>query len=197
MNTQKVINYLLLQQFYFSGIAQAVGVGLMCMYFFFGINSADMSASSPLLLMYALLVTYQVTFQLWLQRFNVNPKTEKGLLLRGKVLAIAAWPIYFLAFMSVVFKIHLTYKVTPKGSSQQNSYVPTLFIPHFVLGSVTLLGILWGIYVDRTALPIVFWALLNTLFMYYFFLSQAIPALYINIKENVILRGKNTEVPFV
>ncbi len=190
MNTKKVINYLLLQQFYFSGVAQAVGILLIMMYFLFGINSANMSGGAYLLLIYAVLVLYQVLFQLWLQRFNVLPKTEYGLLLRGKVLAVAAWPIYFLAFISVVFKIHLTYKVTPKGSSQVAEYLPALFIPHLILGTLTLLGVLWGFYIDREALPIIFWALLNTVFMYIFFFSQAIPALYLYLKEHfMILRG--------
>jgi cellulose synthase (UDP-forming) len=196
MNPRKVINYLLLQQFYFSGIAQAVGVGLMMMYFFFGINSAAMALGSSILLFYGIVVLYQTFFQMWLQRFNVLPATEHGLLLRGKVLGIAAWPIYFLAFVSVVFKLHLTYKVTPKGSSQTVSYVPTLFIPHLILGSITLVGVLWGMYTGRTAGPIIFWALLNTGFMYYFFFSQAIPAFWLNLKEVVVLqRSKLSKVP--
>lgn len=195
MNVQKVVNYLLLQQFYFSGIAQAIGVLLMSIYFFFGISSADMSSGPSLLLLYAIVVLYQVLFQLWLQRFNVNPKTENGLLLRGKVLAVAAWPIYFIAFVSVMFKLHLTYKVTPKGSSQSGGYVPLLFIPHFILGSITLLGILWGIFSGRVATPIMFWAVLNTLFMYYFFLSQALPALYLSIKKNIVILRGQQELP--
>lgn len=188
MNARKVINYVLLQQFYFSGIAQAVGVGLMMLYFFLGINSAAMAVGSSILLFYAILILYQTLFQMWMQRFNITPATENGLLLRGKVLAIAAWPIYFLAFVSVIFKWHLTYKVTPKGSSQSTAYVPMLFIPHLILGTVTLLGIVWGIHSDRTAGPILFWALLNTGFMYYFYFSQAIPSFLIHLKNVILLR---------
>lgn len=195
MNPRKVINYLLLQQFYFSGIAQAVGVGLMMLYFFAGINSAAMALGSSILLLYTILVLYQTLFQMWLQRFNIMPETENGLLLRGKVLGVAAWPIYFLAFVSVVFKWQLTYKVTPKGSSQSVAYVPTLFIPHFILGTITLVGILWGLNVGRTAGPIVFWALLNTGFMYFFYFSQAIPSLVQNVRRSVVWQRKVVDLP--
>lgn len=190
MNFRKVFNYLLLQQFYFSGIAQAVGVCLMMLYFFGGVNSAAMAVGSNILVFYTILVLYQTFFQLWLQRFNVIPETENGLLLRGKVLAVAAWPIYFMAFVSVIFKWHLSYKVTPKGSSQSNGHIPVLFIPHLVLGTLTLVGVVWGMYVGRTAGPIVFWALLNTAFMYYFYFSQAIPLMILELKRSVILKRR-------
>jgi hypothetical protein len=175
MKPRNVINYILLQQFYFMGVAQTAGVVLLTLYFFLGITSAQMEFL-PIVFLYIPLLIYQQVFQLWIQRFNIQPKVERGLLLRGKLLFIAAWPVYFLAYIGALRRKNLTYVVTPKGNLQTGSYRPTLFIPHFILGSITLLGVFGGIFFHHSAPQIIFWAVLNTLFMYYFFFAEAIPA---------------------
>lgn len=176
MSFRRIFNYVLLQQFYFTGIAQVVGIGLIMMYFLFGVTSANMTLL-PILVLYVPLLIYQLLFQLWIQRFNIDPKTERGLYLRGKLLALAAWPIYFLAFVGAIRGKRLTYVVTPKGGCGERVYSPRLFSFHFVLGSVTLLGMVMGYYLGNSAPQIVFWAVLNTMFMYYFFFAETVPAL--------------------
>ena len=79
MSPRRIFNYVLLQQFYFMGVAQAAGVLLLTLYFFLGITSAHMSFA-PILILYLPLLVYQQLFQLWLQRFNVLPEAERGLL---------------------------------------------------------------------------------------------------------------------
>lgn len=182
MNSRRVINYIVLQQFYFSGVAQVAGILLLSIYFLFGITSASMELW-PVLYLYLPLLIYQILFQLWLQRFNIDPIQERGLLLRGKLLALAAWPIYFLAFVGAVRGKKLTYVVTPKGDQQSIDYFPSLFIPHFILGSITLMGIIAGVYLGNDAPQVLFWAILNTGIMYGFFFGEAIPATMLWMKN--------------
>jgi cellulose synthase/poly-beta-1,6-N-acetylglucosamine synthase-like glycosyltransferase len=177
MKPRHIFNYLILLQFYFSGLTQFVGVTLLTIYFIFGFSPANMSLW-PLFVLYLPLMIYQVLFQSWLQRFNIQPKIENGLMLRGKLLSLAAWPVFFLAFISVVQGKHLSYVVTPKGDAQPSSYKPSLFMPHFILGSITLLGMIIGVALRHSSGPMIFWASLNTIVMYYFFFKEAVPATF-------------------
>lgn len=183
MNARRIFNYLILQQFYFSGIAQVAGIVLLTLYFCFGITSASMTLL-PILLLYVPLMVYQVLFQWWLQRFNIDPQTEKGFLLYGRLLSLAAWPVYFLAFIGAARGKRLTYVVTPKGENQAVSYTPSLFKVHLALGSLTLVDMIVGIELKHDALQLMFWAALNTLVMYGFFFAEAVPAMaaYLNLR---------------
>jgi len=193
MKSRHIFNYLWLQQFYFSGLAQVVGIVLLTLYFCFGIAPANM-ALLAILILYIPLIIYQVLFQLWLQQFNCDPKTESGLLLRGKLLSLAVWPIYFLAFIGVVRGKRLTYVVTPKGGQQESSYSPSLFRFHFFLGSLTLVGIFVGLYRGFTSGPMLFWAILNTIFMYYFFFSEATPPFITRVRKVLSSYGQRLRI---
>jgi cellulose synthase/poly-beta-1,6-N-acetylglucosamine synthase-like glycosyltransferase len=189
MSPRRIFNYVVLQQFYFSGIAQVAGVGLLTLYFLFGVSPGNLNLL-PILELYLPLVIYQVLFQLWLQRLNVNPKTEKGFLLCGKLLSLASLPIFFLAFVGVIRGKRLTYVVTPKGPLQEVQHVPSLFIPHLILGSITLIDVLAGIILQHTAGPMIFWAVLNTVSMYYFFFAEAIPEAISILRQRPMLDEK-------
>jgi hypothetical protein len=199
MCLRRICNYLLLQQFYFTGILQVIGIVLLMLYFLFGITSASMTLL-PILLLYVPLLIYQTLFQLWIHRFNIQPETERGFCLRGKLLFVAAWPIYFVGFIGALRGKHLTYAVTPKGNKGKpaTSYVPSLFLPHLILGSITLVGIIAGYFLHHDAPQIVFWAVLNTLFMYCFFFAEAVPVAFLRIKESVVpvlsVAWKNIEI---
>jgi cellulose synthase/poly-beta-1,6-N-acetylglucosamine synthase-like glycosyltransferase len=185
MKRGRIFNYMVLMQFYFSGVLQVAGVVLLTLYFFLDITSANMTLR-PILMLYVPILLFQMVFQLWLNRFNIDPKKEKGLMLRGKLLSLAAWPIYFLAFIGVVRGKRLTYVVTPKGDNQTTSRTPLLFILHFILGTITLVGILVGFYLGHHAPIMIFWALINTIFMYFFFFSEALPNLKQYLKKFII-----------
>lgn len=175
MKGSHVFNYFLLQQYYFYGLAQVIGILLMGMYFIFGIEITPMPVVE-LLVLYLPILIFQQIFFLWLQRFNVDPETEKGFMLRGKLLNWAAWPIYFMAFLGVLFNKRLTYVVTPKGSalSTQASSV-MLFLPHMILGMLTLVYVIVGVHLGRTAPLLMFWGILNTLIMFGFVVVESIP----------------------
>lgn len=171
MSFRHFTNYAVLQQFYFLGIAQATGIFLLTLYFVFGITPANMTLV-PILLLYLPLILYQVFFNTWLQRFNIDPTKEKGLFIRGKLLFIAAWPIYFLAFIGVITNKRLVYLVTPKGIIKQIPDATKLFVPHLIFGSITLFDIIVGFFTKHTAGQMIFWAVLNTAFMYGFFFTE-------------------------
>ncbi|PWU23566.1 glycosyl transferase family 2 [Candidatus Cerribacteria bacterium 'Amazon FNV 2010 28 9'] len=166
------LNYFLLQQYYFYGIAQVVGCFLLCLYFFFGLQVTPMPLAT-LLVFYVPILLFQQVFFLWLQHFNVDPKHERGLMISAKVLNWAAWPIYFYAFIGVIIGKRLQYVVTPKGEHQENQPIPSLFTLHFWLGSVTLMCLVAAFVFHRFAPFLVFWATLNTIIMFFFFGSES------------------------
>jgi len=167
MRPNNAFRYFLLQQHYFSGIAMVLGIGLLTLYFFFGFAPTDMTLQA-LALFYLPLVLWQSIIALWMQRFNINPETETGLMLKGKLISVAAWPIYFLAFIGVIRGKHLTFKVTPKGRKMKSKAETPLelFTPHLILGSITAIDVVAAFAYHHTAVIMLFWALLNTGLMY-------------------------------
>jgi len=177
MQLKHSINYFLLQQYYFYGLAQFIGIFLISLYFLFGFHATSMSLL-PLVILYLPMLLWQLVMFFWLQRFNVDPQDEKGFLWRGRLLNIAAWPIYLLAFFSVLMGKRLTYAVTPKGSGQTYEVNPSLFFPHLILGSVTAVGLVIAFFTHHTALQIVFWGVVNTLIMGTFFFAPVVKNAY-------------------
>ena len=155
---RRAIYYFFLEQHYFSGIAMAASTFLLGLYFTFGLRAADIDLvkffifySSELLICWLMSV--------WLQRFNVFPKKEGELLLAGKIISIAAWPVWFLAFLSVLTGKRLDYKVTPKGiKGRTGAPSPVLFIPHFFFGAIAILGLLSSFITHRQNPAMLFWA---------------------------------------
>ncbi len=162
-----IFNYFLLQQYYFYGIAQVLGILLLCLYFFAGIEVTVMPLV-PLLALYISLVVFQQIFFVWLQRFNIDPQIESGLMLSGRLLNWAAWPVYFIAFVGVLINRRLTYVVTPKGNQQSDDNALVLFVPHVLLGTITLACLGASVVFSRYAPLLVFWAAVNTIIMYAF-----------------------------
>ena len=173
MKLHHIINYFLLQQYYFYGIVQAIGIFLITLYCVFGLQTTSMPLV-PLLAHFVPLLAFQLVVFLWLQRFNIDSKHERGLLLRGRLLALAAWPVYFLAYLGVIVRRRLAYTVTPKGSEQDFQVRPGLFAPHIILGTITALDVVIALFTGRYAPLILFWALLNTGIMYGFFFNALI-----------------------
>ncbi len=168
MRLRHAVNYFLLQQYYFDGIAQAIGILLLVLYFFFGIQSTSMQLVPMLARFIPVLLWQQVIF-LWLQRYYIDPKNEHGLLLKGKLLSLAAWPVYFVAFVSVFVGKRLGYEVTPKGNAQVQIIDLSLFAPHFVFATATLLCLVVGYIRGNMPGNLVFVAVLNSVIMYGFF----------------------------
>lgn len=182
LRRRHLVHYFILQQYYFYGIAQGIAVILLLLYFAFGISNTQLSLSL-LLSTYVPLLFIQTVISLWLQRFFVNPRNEKGLHMRAKLLNLAVWPIYLLAFFCVLIGKKIQYKVTVKG---EHTYSPpriSLFLPHLILGSITALALYIGKISHHFALHLVILAYLNTIVMYGFFFNALIENVIFNIRK--------------
>jgi cellulose synthase (UDP-forming) len=136
--------YLLLEQFYFSGLAMVVAIVLLVLYFLLGWTPANIHLGQ-LALSYGPMLAWRQLIFLWLQRFNVRPAEERGFYWAGRLLTIAAIPIYFLALVGVIQNKRVTFKTTPKGGTKasEGSDELRIFRPHLILAAV-ILGCLAG-----------------------------------------------------
>lgn len=164
MKLKHALNYYFLQQHYFYGLTQVLGVALISIYFIFGLQSTSMDLGT-LLILYIPILAWQLMINLWLQRFNIDRKTESGMLMRGRILTLAAWPIYFIAFISVITGKRLTYAVTPKGKEQKEEQSLKLFMPHFILGTITAVDLVLALIRQDQSALLIFWAATNTITM--------------------------------
>ncbi len=166
MGLRKAIYYFFLQQHYFTGIAMVLSILLLSLYFFAGLRAADVD-------LYRFFIFYSVTLlvcwlmSIYLQRYDVFRKNEGELLLAGKVISIAAWPVWVIAFISILIGKRLSYKVTPKGEGDtrvRKSF--GIFIPHIFLGSITVIGLISSFYTGRQNSGMIFWAITSGLLMF-------------------------------
>lgn len=167
--------YFLLQQHYFTGLAMAFGIFILLMYTILGIAPTSMDLFE-MIVFYIPLVLWQNVIFLWLQKFFVDPKNERGLLLAGRVVSVAVWPIYFLALVGVLRGKRLVFKVTPKGDSQQ-SYTPlSIFKPQIVIALLMTIAFVFGSFITfNNSIVMMFWIILTAVFMYGLILSIVVP----------------------
>ncbi len=184
MRFKHAFNYFMLQQHYFHGLAQGIGVVLILLYFFWGIQATSMELTE-LILLYMPVLIIQIFVFYFLQKFYIYPSNEAGWLGKSKLLNLAVWPIYLVAFLSVIMKKPLTYKVTPKGSIEKEmpSFKP--FIPHFILGTLTSVGIAVSFFTHYQAPQIFFFAFLNSAAMYFFVAMVLIQRLQAMYQDNI------------
>jgi len=171
MRISHALHYVLLQKFYFFGLTQALGIVLLSLYYVFGIQSTSMDLTE-LLIFYPPFLIMQIIIFLWLQRFYIRPRLESGLHIPAKVLNIAAWPIYFIAFISALIGKRLNYEVTPKGKAQDSATPLGLFAAHLIVGIITAAGLGIGILQGHAAPQLIFWGVLNSLVMLAFFFAN-------------------------
>ena len=157
MRPNHAVYYFLLQQFYFSGLAMVVAVILLLFYYLFGWVPANFEVHQ-LVLWYLPLLAWRQVMLLWLQRFNVRPREERGLMWVGRILTIAAIPVYFLALAGVLSRRPATWKTTPKGTEgDQADDGLGVFIPHITLLLVIIGGLAAGIAMRHTAAVFLAW----------------------------------------
>jgi cellulose synthase (UDP-forming) len=157
MRANHAFYYFLLEQFYFSGLAMVIAVGLLLLYYLFGWVPANFEVHQ-LVLWYLPLLAWRQVMLLWLQRFNVRPREERGLMLAGRLLTIAAIPIYFLALTGVLCNRRATWKITPKGNAaDQDDDSLRVFLPHTALCLVVVAGIGAAITLGHTSWVFLGW----------------------------------------
>jgi len=164
MNPRQATYYFFLQQHYFSGLAMMLSLLMLACYFLFGLNPANIPVADFLEL-YALALLACAFMALWLQRFNIIPEKERGLLLTSRVMSLASWPIFFLALVGVIRGKRLTYKVTPKGQHQlrenQHPVEFKTFRTHLAIGAACALLIPIGLLQGHASAVMLFWATLG------------------------------------
>ena len=157
MRPNHAFYYFLLQQFYFSGFAMMVAVVLLLFYYLFGWVPANFEIHQ-LVLWYLPLLAWRQVMLRWLQRFNVRPREERGMMWVGRILTIAAIPVYFLALAGVLANRRATWKTTPKGAATDRGDDGLgVFTPHIVLLLVIIAGLGAGITLRHTAAVFLAW----------------------------------------
>ena len=109
-------------------------------------------------------------------------------MLAGRMLAVAVWPIYLLAFFGVVRQRHLAFKVTPKGGTAQRVAAPMrLFRPHLLLAVVCAACVIVG-FTEKDPSPILMlWAAANAVLLGAFVLAAA----WVSIVQGVAYRVRS------
>jgi cellulose synthase (UDP-forming) len=160
MGVRRSIYYFFLQQHYFSGLAMILGIMCLGLYFFFGINAASIRLV-PFLEHYLPALAACFLLSLYLQRYNVRPREERGLMLAGKIASVAAWPIFFMAFMNVILGRQLTYIVTPKGANSlqpSDNFSFRVFRIHLCIGLFCIACIAAAFREHHRSVIMLFWA---------------------------------------
>lgn len=173
MRLRTALYYLLMQQFYFSGVTIIVGCSLLVLYFCTGWQSASIQLEELLLWYTPVLVVRQVMV-LWSQRFNVRPRLERGMLWAGRLITITALPIYFLALVGVLRGRRLTFKVTPKGEGTYRGEPIGVFLPHLTIAGLLSAGMVIGCLLGHTAWPLLAWAFTTAVLLSAFAMPAAV-----------------------
>jgi cellulose synthase/poly-beta-1,6-N-acetylglucosamine synthase-like glycosyltransferase len=164
MDFRQTIYYFFLQQHYFTGIAMALSIFLLSIYFAFGLRAADIDLFR-FFAIYSIILLISWLMSVWLQRYNVYRKVEGKILWAGNIISIAAWPVYFLAFLSILIGKRLSYKVTPKGENEvQPKTSLSVFMPHIAFGMVALIGLISSVFTQRQS-PIMILCAISTVLL--------------------------------
>lgn len=188
MSWRQKLYYFMLQQHYFSGLVMALGsIGLL-LYFFIGVNTADVDFIS-FLAIYIPVMCVVGLMALWMQRFHVRPKDERGILWAGKIISAAAWPIFFIAFLGVISGKKLTYRVTPKGDDKVvNEDSIRLFTPHLLIGLMALIGLVSALFTDRTSIIMIYWAIVTAATMLFVPFAQPLLNILFKVYDYTTIR---------
>ena len=165
MGIRRAIYYLLIQQHYFMGIVMALSVVCTSLYYLFGINTIQVDFMTFIGL-YFLSLSACFAMSLSMQKFNVRPKHERGLMFALAYINLAVWPVFLMAFFQLFKRKKLIFKVTPKGKAVKRNIDPSfkLFAPHLTIAFISLAGLVSSIFTARNA-PIMLFCSALTLVM--------------------------------
>ena len=180
MSLRRIAYYFVIQQHYFGGLAMFLSVLCLVSYFAFGFQPMDMGLAQFLTLYFSVVVI-SMYIDFWIQRFNIRPKQERGIMWAGMYMGIVAWPIYLMAFFALFKTKKMVYKVTPKGKKvRQESPSAKLFVPHFTLASITLICLISSLYTHRESAVMLFWATVSCILL---FIVPLLPSVSAYIKQ--------------
>ena len=152
MRLNHSLYYFLMEQFYFSGLTMATAVLLLMIYYTFGWVPAKIQIPQ-LVVWYVPLLAWRQLMLFWLQRYNVRPREERGMLWAGRLLTVTVIPIYFLALAGVVRNRRVTFKTTPKGDAPGQGGEDdelNVFKPHLALAAIIAGGMVVAVVMGHT-----------------------------------------------
>jgi cellulose synthase (UDP-forming) len=188
MRASHACYYFLIEQFYLSGLRMVVAIALLMLYFTLGWKPADLELRE-LLVWYAPLLAWGQIMIIGLQRFNVRPRQEGGPLWAGRLVQVAAIPVYFLALLGVIRNKRMAFKTTPKGPGQfARDEILMAFRPHLALSAVIVAGMAAGVLLRHTVLVFYLWGAATSV------LLCAIPAWTAVRRTLATLRGTRQAV---
>jgi len=167
------VNYFLLQLYYFTGVATFVGSLLLMLYFVTGLTPANVPLEDWLL--YAgpsIIISF--ILQWFMLRFHIDPKNEPKVTLAGILVGIGSSMVFAKAFITFIAGRRHQYLVTPKDAIDMPplpSNVNTFHFHNFV-GSLMLICLSIGVYLNNTSYLYVFWGVVFVVSMYAIFLSN-------------------------
>ncbi|HUC90117.1 MAG TPA: glycosyltransferase family 2 protein [Patescibacteria group bacterium] len=164
MPMRRSMYYFVLQQYYFGGVAMVLGILGSALYFFGGLNVANLETRS-FVIVYIPVLLACLAMSLLLQRFNIRPNKEKGLMLAGKLVTTAALPTFFVAFVCVILRKHLVYKVTPKAEKRAIKHEFGVFVPHLIIVGLGVVEIASSFITHRQSAVMLFWTVSLTAIM--------------------------------
>ena len=165
MKSRRSIYYFIIQQHYFSGLAMVMGLVGITTYALFGVNTANIDFHKFVWLYLTVIATTGL-MSLWLQGFNIRPSEERGFHLPGKIVSLASWPIFFLAFLGVMRGKKLTYKVTPKGVDEEARRLTfRVFRIHLLIAAYCVVLVGTGMATHHRAAIMIGWMAVSALTM--------------------------------
>lgn len=178
MTMRRSVYYFLIQQHYFGGIAMFLSICCLILYFTFGFQTTKVQLGLFLSL-YLSVIILTAYMNRWLQRLNIRPQQERGVMWAGMYIGVVAWPIYLMAFFSLFHPKKMIYKVTPKGVKVKSKSTPNhLFIPHLVLATIAFACLASSFYTGRNSIVMQFWAVICGIFLLIVPIIPMIIALY-------------------
>ena len=177
MDLRRGLYYFFLQQHYFTGIAMGMSVLLLLLYFSFGLRAADINLYQ-FVVSYTVIVLVTWLMSIVMQRYNIYRRPNGEVLFAGGIISIAAWPVYLLAFLSLLTGKRLKYKVTPKGENDTRTNVSLkTFLPHLAIASISALGFLSSFFTHRQSTIMLIFALLSAATMFFVPFSDSLHSL--------------------
>lgn len=152
--------YLWLQLNYLNGLGLLVSTGLLISYLVSGATPLGLTFGAVVVGYLPLLVWRQVGL-LWLQRLNVDPARERGLMLASRVLHLGAMPVYAAACVGVVLGRRIRFMVTPKGEGLVVRTPLSVFRLHTGLALVLLAAGGYGLLAGHTAWALLAWTVVT------------------------------------
>lgn len=163
------LHHLMAPLYYLSGFVNFINILIPIIALFFG-EVPWIVDPEPFILFYAPILLMTLFIRQYSQRWLLE-KTERGFHIRGGILQLGTWWIYFVSLIYTIFNVKVPYIPTPKEGVIQNNW--KIVLPNIIAAVLSLAAIVFGFSRDPSAYTILmaFFASINFLFLGYFSLK--------------------------